>query len=149
MLEFTIRLLSSLIWVNTVYLGLFWRANSVSNFRIFMVDSQSELSLPITWNSVESDLRCTSRIYFENVTLTLHNLTLTSQKPCQYNSKFDCSKQHSTRCYKKFKFFSIKYCYSDILLKKQNFIYSVDRIMDFNRLDPTCYRTYFPYAFSG
>ena len=28
-------------------------------------------------NSVESDLGCTSRIYFDNVTLTLHNATLT------------------------------------------------------------------------
>ena len=27
-------------------------------------------------NSVESDLGCTSRIYFDNVTLTLHNVTL-------------------------------------------------------------------------
>ena len=36
-------------------------------------------------NSVESDLGCTSRIYFDNVgdnvTLTLYNATLTSQKP--------------------------------------------------------------------
>ena len=33
------------------------------------------------------------------------------------------------------------------MLKKANinFIYSVDRIMDFNRAEPTCYRTYFPY----
>ena len=30
-------------------------------------------------NSMESDLGCTSRIYFDNVTLTLHNVTLTSQ----------------------------------------------------------------------
>ena len=34
-------------------------------------------------NSVESDLRCTSRVYFDN-------MTLTSQEPCQYNNKFDC-----------------------------------------------------------
>ena len=33
--------------------------------------------------SVELDLGCTSSIYFDNVTLTLHNVTLTSQKPCQ------------------------------------------------------------------
>ena len=36
--------------------------------------------------SVESDHGCTSRIYFynadDNVTLTLFNVTLTSQKPC-------------------------------------------------------------------
>ena len=30
-------------------------------------------------NSVESGLGCTSSIYFDNVTLTLHNVTLTSQ----------------------------------------------------------------------
>ena len=41
-------------------------------------------------NSMESDLRCTSTIYFDNVMLTLHNVTLTSQKPCQYNNKFEC-----------------------------------------------------------
>ena len=42
-------------------------------------------------NSVEfcgSDLGCTSRIYFDNLTLTLHNVTLTSQKPCQHDDKF-------------------------------------------------------------
>ena len=30
-------------------------------------------------NSVESDLGCKSRIYFDNVTLTLHNAAMTSQ----------------------------------------------------------------------
>ena len=30
-------------------------------------------------NSVEPDLICTSRIYFDSVTLTLHNVTLMSQ----------------------------------------------------------------------
>ena len=34
-------------------------------------------------NSVESDLGCTSRIYFDNVTLT-------SQKLCQHKDKCDC-----------------------------------------------------------
>ena len=32
-------------------------------------------------NSIESDLRWPLRIYFDNVTLTLHKVTLTSQKP--------------------------------------------------------------------
>ena len=32
---------------------------------------------------MESDDGCTSRIYFDNVTLTLHNVTLASQKPCE------------------------------------------------------------------
>ena len=49
-----------------------------------------EMPRPIPRNSVESDRECTSRIYFNNaggkVTLTLYNVTLTSQKPC------DCSK---------------------------------------------------------
>ena len=34
-------------------------------------------------NSMESDLGCTLRVYFDNVMLMSHNLTLTSQKPCQ------------------------------------------------------------------
>ena len=52
---------------------------------------QSDLPWSIPRNLVESDLRCTSRIYFDdvadNVTMTLHNVTLTSQKPCQHNNK--------------------------------------------------------------
>ena len=47
---------------------------------------QSELPRPIPLNSVESDNGYTSRIYFDNaggnVTQTLYNVTLTSQKPC-------------------------------------------------------------------
>ena len=54
--------------------------------------AQSELPRPISWNSAESDLRCTSRIYFDNMKLTLHNVTLTSQKPCQHYNKCECSK---------------------------------------------------------
>ena len=48
-------------------------------------ESQSELPLPIPLNFVTSDLVCTSRVYFDNMTLVLHNMTLTSQKPCKYN----------------------------------------------------------------
>ena len=46
-------------------------------------------------------------------------------------------------------FFSIKVRYSDILLKNINIIYSADRtfrvikIMEFNRVEPTCYRNNF------
>ena len=54
--------------------------------------AQSELPRPIPWNSIESDLRSTSKIYFDNVTLTLHNATLTSKKPYQHNKQCDCSK---------------------------------------------------------
>ena len=45
----------------------------------------------VSANSVESDLRCTSRVYF-HVMLTSYNVALTSQKQCQYNNKFDFSK---------------------------------------------------------
>ena len=45
-----------------------------------------ELPRPIPQNSVEPDHGCKSGIYFDNacdnVTLTLNNLTQTSQKPC-------------------------------------------------------------------
>ena len=47
---------------------------------------QSELPRQFPRNSVESDHGCKSRIYFDNagdnVTLTLYNVTLTSQKLC-------------------------------------------------------------------
>ena len=36
---------------------------------------------------------------FNNVTLTLHNETLTSQKPCQHNNKRDYSKQPVIEAY--------------------------------------------------
>ena len=59
-------------------------------------------------------------IYFDkaddNVMLTLHNVTLSSQKPCQHNNKCDCSKTNSYKRSLNYDF-SIKYCYSDILLK--------------------------------
>ena len=74
-----------------------------------------------------------SRVYFESVTLTSHNVMLTSQKPCQYNNKFDSSETNGfnipqdaiNEVYNK-NVFSIKYCYSDILLKNINLIFSVD-----------------------
>ena len=65
---------------------LFFRLNKRN------VGPQSELPRPIPWNSVGSDLGCTSRIYFDNVTLALFYVTLTSQKTCQHNNKRDCSK---------------------------------------------------------
>ena len=52
-------------------------------------------------------------------------------------------------------FFFNKISQNDILLKKNpnniNFIYSEDliRIIDFNRAEPTCYITSFPYASSS
>ena len=39
---------------------------------------QSELPRSFPWNSLESYLGCTWRIYIDYVTLTLHNVTLTS-----------------------------------------------------------------------
>ena len=58
--------------------------------------TQSELPRPIPRKSVESDHGSTSRICFDNagdnVTLTLYNVMLTSQKPYKHNNKCDCSK---------------------------------------------------------
>ena len=50
--------------------------NASSANRCDLLPTQSELPRPIPWDSVESDLGCTSRIYFDNVTLRLHNVTL-------------------------------------------------------------------------
>ena len=83
--------------------------------------SQSVLPRPIPRNSMESDHGCTSRIYFDNagdnMTLTLYKVMLTSQKPCLHNNKCDCSKSNGLdEVYA----FSIKYRYSDILLRKKH-----------------------------
>ena len=54
-----------------------------------------ELPLPIPSNSLESDLGCTLRLFFDDVMLTLHDVTvvtLMSHKSCQHNNKCDCSK---------------------------------------------------------
>ena len=89
--------------------------------------TQSKLSRPIPQKSVERDHGCTSMIYFDNagdnVTLTLYRVTMTSQKPCLHNNKFDCSKTNGLN---EVNVFSIKYrCYSDILYeKKQAYIRS-------------------------
>ena len=49
------------------------------------VESPNKPIGTVSANSVELDLGCTSIIYFDNVTLTLHNVTLRSQKPCQHS----------------------------------------------------------------
>ena len=38
-----------------------------------------KLPRPIPRNSVESDIGCTTRIYFDNVTVMLHNVTIAKQ----------------------------------------------------------------------
>ena len=64
--------------------------NSMENKLLDVKDSYFEKLLLVASigtalaNAVEADLGCTSRVYFDNVTLL-------SQKPCQYNNKFDCS----------------------------------------------------------
>ena len=79
-------------------------------------------------------------------------MMLTSQKPCQYNNKFDCSEIDGYNIPKdainEVKVFSIN-INSDILLKKHKLICSFNRIMDFNRAEPTCYRNKFPLVSSG
>ena len=49
---------------------------------------KSELPRPIPCNQTSNEHR---GVYFDSVTLTSYNVMLTSQKPCQYNDKFDCS----------------------------------------------------------
>ena len=86
------------------------------------------------------------RMYIEDLLWNAgDNVTLTSQKPCKLNNKCDCNK---TKGYKwSLYFFNIE--------KYINFIYSADlifriiRIINFNRAEPTCYITNFPYASSG
>ena len=117
-----------------------------------LFSAQLELPWPIPWNSLESYLGCTSRIYFDRVVLTLHNAMLTSQKSCQHNNKCDAVKQTVIN---EGYVISIKYRKSYFYWKNISFIYSADKmfrvikIMDFNRADHTCYRTNFPYASSG
>ena len=69
--------------------------SAASKKRALRLLDQIQFKVPIGFasaNSVESDLGCTSRFYFDNVTLTLYNVTLTSQNPCQHNHKCDCSR---------------------------------------------------------
>ena len=65
------------------------------------------------------------RIYFdnpgENVTLTLYNVMMASQKSCQHNSKSDCSKTIGIN--EVYVFFSIM---RNLIEKYMNFIYSAD-----------------------
>ena len=96
---------------------------------------------PIPRNFLESDLGYTSRIYFDNVTLTLHNLTLTRNHANTISSVIAAKQTVINEVY----VYSIIYRYSDILLNNHNFIYSVDKsfwvikIMDFDRTGPRCY----------
>ena len=45
------------------------------------------------WNQT-SDVHRVSTLISDNVTLKLHNVTLTSKKPCQYNNKFEVTTFH-------------------------------------------------------
>ena len=66
--------------------------------KLFNASLETQLELPrqITGNSVKSDLGCTSRIYFDNMsyklTLAFYNVALMSQNSCQHNNKCVCSK---------------------------------------------------------
>ena len=57
-------------------------------------------------------------------------VTLTSQKPCKHNNKLDCS--HND--------YAIAIFFGK---KSTSFILLIIRIIDFNRAEPTCYRTNF------
>ena len=73
-------------------------------------------------NSMESDLGCTSRVYFDNVTLTLHNVARASHKACKYINKFDCSETNGYNISQYAINEFVVFLYSDILLKKLSFI---------------------------
>ena len=96
------------------------------------VSHQSELPGPILRNSVESDHGCASRIYFDNAG---DNVTLTSQKPCLHNNKFDCSKTNGL---------TEVYGFGLMVM-----VFRMIRIIDFNRAEASCDRTNFPYASSS
>ena len=74
------------------------------------IGRQSELPRPVPWSFLESDLGCTLRIYFGNVMLTLHYMMLMSHKP---TSVIAAKQMVINEVYD----LSIKYCYSDIVLK--------------------------------
>ena len=125
----------------------------ISSFLLVIQEGCCQLQVKISIrtssaNSLETDLGCTSRINFDNVTLKLHNVTLMSQKPCQHNNKCDFRKKVINKVYG----FSR---YSDALLKNHNFIYSVEKafqvikIIDLNGIGPTFYSIIFPYASSS
>ena len=70
---------------------------------------------------------------------------LKSQKPCQYNNKFDYSSDlYVTDCGKMNGNNIPQNAICLVCLYNINFIYSADKIMDFKRAEPTCYRTIFP-----
>ena len=63
-------------------------------YSLSQINLRHQKELPIgtaSANSVQSDLECTSEDLLDIVTLTLHNVTLTSQKPCQHKNKCNCS----------------------------------------------------------
>ena len=64
-------------------------------------------------NSVKSDPGCTSKVYFDN-------MTLTSQKPCIHNNKFDYSETngyfHNKRCRNKHDINEVKFSFNKISL---------------------------------
>ena len=72
---------------------------------------------------MESDLGCTLMIYFDTISLTLHNVTLMSQKPC-YKITSVAAKQTVL---------NVVYVFFNKISQKQyfiekfiNFIYSAD-----------------------
>ena len=76
---------------------------------------------------------------FDNVTLTSHSVT--SQKSCQYNYMFDCSKTNGYNvpqdAVNEVRVFLIKYPYTMYFIGKKTTSLFFDRIMDFNRAEPT------------
>ena len=84
--------------------------------------------------------------------MDFNSVTLTSQEPSQHNNKFDCSKTNGCNIPQ---YVVKKEDAIAIFYEEKNFIYPADttfriiRIIDFNRAEPTCYRTNFHCAISG
>ena len=91
-------------------------------------------------NSMESDLGCTTRVYFDSVTLKSHNETLTSQKmqkPRQYNNKIDWGVTNGSNIPQYAIKEEMKYPYRYLIEKKQHKLH----LFYFNSAEPICYRT--------
>ena len=78
-------------------------------------------------------------------TLTLHNETITSQKPCQHNKRCDCSKTNGYKWSLCFVFMIFYWKMHKLHLFCWQKPFLVIRKMDFNRAEPTCYRTKYDF----
>ena len=97
-----------LLFVYATHSGSYIEITNTNRIRAL---AQLELPRPIPWNQT-TDVH--QRVFFDIVTLT-------SQKPYQHNSKFDCSETNGyniPECAINEVYVCVFFQYSDILLKK-------------------------------